>query len=202
MKNWLFAVLAVAVATNATANRILWLDIRGDLSTVSGEAFGDFMDRNGVSDIGLDMMAVTPSGQILTWYNDYGSGFEEDDIGPWLLPEGGDGYAWSAQNQQINITDVSDSDTVRILAGYFDWDAIGDGPLDMNYYTALAYTDASLSSLTSFMYENHDINPPKPHWIPTTWTPVPEPSTASFAILGMILLLKRRKADDDTANPF
>lgn len=194
MKNWPFAVLlAVAVATNATANRILWLDIRGDLSTVSGEAFGDFMDRNGASDIGLDMMAITLSGQSLTWYNKYGSDWIEDDVGPWVEPEGIGGHAWSALTQQINVADVSDSDTIRILAGYFDWDAIGDGALDMNYYTTLAYIDAPFSSVSKFCYEYHTIDTTY-YWTPTTWTPVPEPSTASFAVLGMILLLKRRKS--------
>ena len=195
MKKIVMGLVMALFAINAMADRILWLDIRGDLSNVSGEAFGDFMDRNGVLD-GLDMMAITLSGQSLTWYVDNGSGFEEEDVGPWLLPEGtGDGYAWSARNQQVNITGVSDSDTVRILAGYFDWDAIGDGPLDMNYYTTLAYTEATVSALSSadYIYEPFDTDPPKQHWTPTTWNAVPEPSTAILALLGVGMLFKRRK---------
>lgn len=112
--------MLILFSLTAMADRILWLDINGDLSNVSGESFVDFMDRSGVPN-GLDMMAITLSGQSLTWYNNYGSGWVEEDVGPWVKSEGAGGYAWSALTQQINVTDVSDSDTIRILAGYFDW---------------------------------------------------------------------------------
>ena len=199
----LFSLLLLLFTVSAQAAYILWVDIRGDISTVNVNGtpydFRVFMESksnpNWDASGGIDLIAVTESGKILSWY--YGVDYGWDTFGPWVTPEGtGDGYEWSAKDQQIDVTPALTNEKIRIIAGYFDWDSMDEGieTVDLSYYTPLAYMEESISALSRYCYESGSLKPSQP-WEPTRWnaygTIIPEPSTAALFLVGTVLLFHK-----------
>lgn len=207
------ALFLLLFTMSAQAAYVLWVDIRGDISTVNVNGtpydFRVFMESKSNSNwdpsYGIDIVALTSSGEILTWWNEYDRIW--DTFGPWVFPEGaGDSYEWSLQNQQAEVSNVQNTDTIRLLAGYFDWENMDEGieAVDLSYYTPLAYTDSLFSLLNGtsggddYCYETGDLGPPHKHWTPTKWyeygTIIPEPSTGALFLLGTAFLFRRNRA--------
>lgn len=206
MKTIISFLIAFLLGTQfSLAAFILWVDIRGDISTVNVNGtpydFRVFMESksnpNWDASGGIDLIAVTESGKILSWY--YGVDDDLDTFGPWVTPEGsGDGYEWSAMSQQIDVTPALDNEKIRIIAGYFDWDNMDEGieTVDLSYYTPLAYTEEYASALSKYCYESSTIYPTW-RWEPTRWnayeTDIPEPSSVALALFGIAFLFPKRK---------
>lgn len=211
----ILALLLLLFTVSAQAASILWVDIRGDISTVNVNGtpydFRVFMESksnpNWDASGGIDLIAVTESGEILSWY--YGVDYGWDTFGPWVTPEGtGDEYEWSAVSQQIDVTPASDNEKIRIIAGYFDWDNMDEGieTVDLSYYTPLAYTEEYKSALSDYYRwmsgDPGNVGPPSKYWVPTQWnaygTVIPEPSTAALFLIGTVLLFHKNRTSQRT----
>lgn len=108
----------------------------------------------------------------------------------------------------VCLADFSDpSLNVTLELGYVDWDAYGtaydtyvaDHPggslaIDDRFFQGLATATAPLGDLQAHVTEQSDLNTPSSTpWTPKTFTAVPEPSVCLTALLGVLLLSKRRR---------
>lgn len=123
---------------------------------------------------------------------------------------GGSGTGSSGDTQSagqwipVCLADFSDSSlNVKLELGYVDWDAYdayveqnpgGSLAIDDRFFQGLATATASLGDLQAHVTEQSDLNTPSSTpWKPDTFTAVPEPSVCLTALLGVLLLSKRRR---------
>lgn len=195
------------------ASYVLWIDIRGDLSTIGNESFASYFENHKFSERfateGIDLVAMTDSGKLLEWYYDVDganpSATESEDftdvIGPTVYPEGtGDGRLYSVNGQQLLIDGVEEDETLKLVAGIFDWDNIDDDTVDvMAYFTPIVYTVPPFPAYVT--YESGQIVPSSTKWEPHEWmpydSPVPEPSVNLLLIAGLCLMAFRGRRKDN-----
>ena len=123
---------------------------------------------------------------------------------------GGSGTGSSGDTQSagqwipVCLADFSDSSlTIKLELGYVDWGAYdayveqnpgGSLAIDDRFFQGLATATAPLGDLQAHVTEQSDLNTPSSTpWKPDTFTAVPEPSVCLTALLGALLLAKRRR---------
>ena len=194
MKKIIISIAITLFAMSAMADRILWVGI-GDNPQVE---VNGIMTPLATWIASLPCDPVDVGGRIRIGNTALPAGWEdppdskkytfEDDITEFALA--GDGIAWTDW-QPIRLTNVKDSDPLNVEIffdlGYWDensnWDFVAMA-------TASAYVDSEFWNAHS--YESGTSAPPTE----TPWRPfvaVPEPSTTFLALLGIGMLLKRRK---------
>ena len=213
MRKIIISIIIVLFAMNAIADRILWLDIRGDLSTVGSESFSDYFERTAAllgtsmdyDTGGADIFVVNSAGQVIDWTwpggmsGKYGVSINstghmwDESIGDYTQSE----YPYSLRALQVDVTSMAENETVSLMAGIFNWDAVDwdtfdESVFESQLFTPLAYTSATISDLDECIFPG-GVAVPANFWTPTVWNAVPEPSTAILALLGVGMLLKRRK---------
>lgn len=201
MKRLLAFALTVALTTNATASRILWAAL-DESSKIDNIAFREYanesglfvnsarlsIDNSGSSSYSVDSVTqlalwIPPfEGDPGYWEEDFPMTCLHDDDGDWYMGE------WSSQ---FNLGEnPNTSATVFFELGYVD---LND---DTAPFITLATANASVQSLIdgNYTYMAGTIYPPtEQNWMPTQFTTVPEPSSVILAMIGVLLLLKRRK---------
>ena len=204
MKTFLTILLSLFMYT-ASATQVLWAAL-SESSVIDNIAFRTYTDLTGnfvnaarlsVSDAGISqseysMDAVT---QLALWIPYWGGEpqeyWEEDFPVTCLHDEDGDYYMgkWSSQ---FNLGDKPNPNaTIFFELGYVaDWDDF-DSP-----FITLATATTTVQELIdgNFIYPSGTIYPPtQENWMPTQFHAVPEPSVSLLALLGIGMLLKRRK---------
>ena len=121
---------------------------------------------------------------------------------------GGSGSGAGAEYVAVSLRDLIQtadlaSTTITLELGYVDWDAYdayveqnpgGSLAIDDRFFQGLATATASLGDLQAHVTEQSDLNTPSSTpWTPKTFTAVPEPSVCLTALLGVLLLSKRRR---------
>lgn len=207
MKKIVLGLVMALLAMSAPAAQILWkVDIIGgsfaswegvmvDKGTSFVQYFEDCTIPNKAATDGIDVIAQTSSGVVLSWMY-VGDPSFEDKYGPWLEKDQGGGFEYTLVAQQLVLDDLPEGDSIQFLAGYFDWDNIDDTlDIDLDKFTAFAVSTVAYNDIDwNSTYSPGDIAPSNISPI-YQWNSVPEPSTAILALLGTCLLLKRRKPD-------
>ena len=123
---------------------------------------------------------------------------------------GGAGSGAGAEYVAVSLRDLIQtadlaSTTIKLELGYVDWDAYdayveqnpgGSLAIDDRFFQGLATATASLGQLVSgdHVSEQGSLSTPgATPWTPKTCTAVPEPSVCLTALLGVLLLSKRRR---------
>ena len=123
---------------------------------------------------------------------------------------GGSGSGAGAEYVAVSLRDLIQtadlaSTTIKLELGYVDWDAYdayveqnpgGSLAIDDRFFQGLATATASLGELVSgdHVSEQGSLSTPgATPWTPKTFTAVPEPSVCLTALLGVLLLSKRRR---------
>lgn len=123
---------------------------------------------------------------------------------------GGSGSGAGAEYVAVSLRDLIQtadlaSTTIKLELGYVDWDAYdayveqnpgGSLAIDDRFFQGLATATASLGQLVSgdHVSEQGSLSTPgATPWTPKTFTAVPEPSVCLTALLGVLLLSKRRR---------
>jgi len=123
---------------------------------------------------------------------------------------GGAGSGAGAEYVAVSLRDLIQtadlaSTTITLELGYVDWDAYdayveqnpgGSLAIDDLFFQGLATATASLGELVSgdHVSEQGSLSTPgATPWTPKTFTAVPEPSVCLTALLGVLLLSKRRR---------
>lgn len=216
MKKTIFVLMAL-FAMNAMADRILWVGIDPDaevhigndiynlgdwIDSYSGMAGGQILLRSTALYAGFEDPnqvvdpSLIPAGQstpTIVWETD----FEGDHVGPYTDFE----------------LSVVDENYEPIPGMYADWQPIllqtgaNTDPSHVELYFNIGYYDddynfTAVASAMNYMdavwdpysYESGTLAPPiQTPWRPDCFVAVPEPSTAIIALLGVGLLIKRRK---------
>jgi hypothetical protein len=199
MKKILTIVLIMLCCVFANAASVLWhIEIPGEKGYVQNMnmSFIDFFEnhtiKNRAETSGIDLVAKSSSGIILSWMyimDNPSESFEEQYT--YLDKDTGSGYEYTLiGNPQMILDDLPERESVQIFAGYFDWDNI-DLDIDMDQFTPFAVAEISYNDIFG-TYNPGSIAPPKFMEV-TTWNAVPEPVSPALGILGLVLLIKRRK---------
>ena len=164
MKKLVLTFILLSAVSISEAASVLWLDIRGDLSNVSGTPFGTWFENNTIpekatSEDGIDVIAVDGNGTPLYWWfhgEDPVNDIYHWQYGVYLLSDGvGFDYAYSSMANQLDISELEDNDVVRLMAGYLDWDNVDldSDEIDLGLFTPFAYTEAKMSDLDNYIFQ-------------------------------------------------
>lgn len=208
MKKIIITILIVLCCVSVNAAQILWkVDIIGGSYSAwegtivdKGITFINYFENSTIPEKaaidGIDVIAMSSSGIVLSWMyvmDDPADSFE-DKYGPWLESDGPGGYNYALPAQQLVLDDLPEGDSIQFLAGYFDWDNIDDTlDIDLDKFTAFATSTVAYNDIDwNSTYSPGDLGPSNINPI-YQWNSVPEPSTTLLALLGVGILLKRRK---------
>jgi len=204
---WCIAAVVMMAAASAFAEDIMWWMV-DDTATVDGEGVMSFLaqypeDENNWC---AARVKVTGSG-IGTRYLDIYQYWDGDwqrspgEEGAWI-GESGDGRGpstgnWATQSPiSLDGLDVELFEEARyqVELGRCNYDEV----YDIVKFTALAETSpVAKAELTQYMYERGSIMPPGyQQWTPTefhTSGSIPEPTSSSMMLVGIAVLLLRRK---------
>ena len=209
MKALITTILALA-ALGANAARILWAAL-DESATIDSVAFRSYEDaqsrfvnaaRLSVSSIGArqDEYAQSQVVQLALWIPEYGGdpGYWEEDFPVVCLRDDDGTYEMGDWSSQFNLgDDPNTSSTIFFELGYVDWDDDTAPFVTMATATAtiqwLESEDPSIGKL-SYIYSSGTLAPPgETNWKPTYFHAVPEPATGAMLLIGIAMLMKRRK---------
>jgi len=222
MKRMLLALLLALGPACAQAASILWVSVDPDAriqdpdGAILEESLRNFrLDGRSVNAAKVSASdGIGSTSYLLIAYDDLVGNVVADDpesntidLSELSGSSGGAGSGAGAEYVAVSLRDLIQtadlaSTTITLELGYVDWDAYDtnydpDNPATWEIsFTRMAVATAPLGQLVSgdHVSEQGSLSTPgATPWTPKTFTAVPEPSVCLTALLGVLLLSKRRR---------